>query len=252
MASEQQKLGGKVAIVTGASKGIGAEIAKALAAAGAKVAVNYDSSREGADKVVAAIGGAGGEAVAIQGSVAKSADVARLFAETRAAFGPVDIVVNNAGVYRFSPLEDISPEEFHRQFDINVLGLLLVTQEAAKGFGPHGGSVINVSSAVTRLNPPASAIYTATKASVDAITRVLAKELGPRRIRVNAINPGIVETEGTQTAGFIGSAFEAEIVKNTPLGRSGRPDDIAPVVVFLASDDAKWVTGETLAVSGGA
>ncbi|WP_375466410.1 SDR family NAD(P)-dependent oxidoreductase [uncultured Methylobacterium sp.] len=246
------KLTGKVAVVTGASKGIGAEIARALAEAGAKVAVNYDSSREGADTVVAAIKGGGGQAVAIQASVATESDVERLFAEATQALGPVDILVNNAGVYRFTPLDEVSPEEFHRQFDINVLGLLLVTREAAKRFGPNGGSVINVSSAVTRLNPPGSAIYTATKASVDAITRVLAKELGPRKVRVNAVNPGIVETEGTQTAGFIGSAFEAEIVRATPLGRTGQPNDIAPVAVFLASDDAKWVTGETLVVSGGA
>ena len=246
------KLTGKVAVVTGASKGIGAGIAKGLAAEGASVVVNYASSREGADKVVAEIKAAGGKAVAIQGSVAKSEDVTRLFAETKQAFGRLDILVNNAGVYEFAPLEAITAEHFHRQFDTNVLGLLLATQEAAKHFGAEGGSVINVGSAISSINSPASAVYTATKHSVDGITRVLSKELGPKKIRVNSINPGLVETEGTHTAGVIGGDFETQLVAQTPLGRAGQVADIAPVAVFLASDDARWVTGELLLASGGA
>ncbi|UDL96350.1 MULTISPECIES: SDR family NAD(P)-dependent oxidoreductase [Lichenihabitans] len=245
------KLTGKVAVVTGASKGIGAGIAKALAAEGASVAVNYASDRAGAEKVVADIVAKGGKAVAVQGNVSKLDDVKRFFAEAKTAFGSLDILVNNAGVYAFSPLEAITAEEFHREFDINVLGLLLSTQEAVKHFSAGGGSVINVGSVVSRITPPMSAIYTATKASVDAITHVLAKELGPKNIRVNSINPGIVETEGTHTAGFIGSEFEKQAVSQTPLGRSGQPGDIAPVAVFLASSDSAWITGETLVVSGG-
>jgi 3-oxoacyl-[acyl-carrier protein] reductase len=245
------RLSGKTAVVTGASKGIGAGIAKDLAAAGAAVVVNYASSKEGADKVVAEIKAKGGTAIAVQGDVGKAADVKNIFAEAKQAFGRVDILVNNAGVYHFAPLELLTEEDFHRHFNINVLGLLLATQEAAKHFGDEGGSVINIGSAVSELDPPQSVIYTATKYAVDAVTRVLAKELGPKKIRVNSINPGLVETEGTNAAGVIGAEGEKQLVALTPLGRTGRPDDIAPVAVFLASDDARWVTGETLVVSGG-
>ncbi len=245
------KLKDKVAVVTGASKGIGAAIAKSLAAEGASVVVNYSSSKEGADKVVAAIKGKGGKAVAVQGDVSKSADVQRIFADTKKAFGRLDVLVNNAGVYQFAPLEQITEEQFHRQFNTNVLGLLLATQEAAKHFGPEGGSVINIGSTVSQIAPPTSAVYTATKGAVDAVTHVLAKELGPRKIRVNSINPGMVETEGVHAAGFIGSDFEKNLVAQTPLGRLGQPDDIAPIAVFLASADSGWLTGETLLSSGG-
>jgi len=245
------KLAGKVAVVTGASKGIGAEIARRLAAEGAAVVVNYASSREAAEKVVADIVGVGGKAVAVQGNVAAATDVDRIFVQAKSAFGKVDILVNNAGVYRFAAIEEVTEEEFRRQFDTNVLGLLLATKAAVAQFGPDGGSVINISSVVSRLTPPGSSIYTATKGAVDAITRVLAKELGSRKIRVNAINPGGVETEGTHAAGIIGSDFEAGMVQQTPLGRIGQPGDIAPVAVFLASGDSYWVTGETLVVSGG-
>ena len=245
------KLRNKVAVVTGASKGIGAEIAKSLAAEGASVVVNYATSREGADKVVAAIVAAGGKAIAVQGDVSKQADITRLFAETKKAFGRLDILVNNAGVYTFAPLDQITEELFHQQFNLNVLGLLLTTKEAAKYFNGEGGSVINISSAVTTLYPPGSSTYTATKASVDAITVILSKELGSKNIRVNAINPGIVETEGVQSAGFIGSDFEKGVVAQTPLGRIGQPNDIAPAAVFLASSDSKYITGQTLNISGG-
>ena len=245
------KLAGKVAVVTGASKGIGAGIAKALAAEGAAVAVNYASDKAGADKVVAEIVAAGGKAIAVRASVAKAEDVARLFDAAQTAFGRIDILVNNAGVYAFTPLEAVTEAEFRRQFDTNVLGLLLASQEAAKRFGPDGGSIINISSSAVTLEIPAFSIYTATKASVDAITRVLAKELGPRKIRVNAIAPGAVETEGTHTAGIIGSDFEAQIVAGTALGRMGQPSDIAPVATFLASPDSFWITGEVIAVAGG-
>jgi len=245
------KLAGKTALVTGASKGIGASIAKHLAAAGASVVVNYASSKAGADKVVAEITAAGGTAIAIQGDVAKPADITRLVAEAKTAFGKLDILVNNAGVYEMAPLEAITPEHFHRQFNINVLGLLLTTQEAVKIFPATGGSIINIGSVVSSLTPPASAVYTGTKGAVNAITGVLAKELGPKGIRVNALNPGIVETEGTHTAGFIGSDFEKNAVTQTPLGRTGQPQDIATVAVFLASDDSGWITGEELRAGGG-
>ena len=245
------KLQGKVAVVTGASKGIGAEIARDLAAAGAKVVVNYASSREGADKVVAGITAKGGKAIAVQGDVAKVADVERLFAETKKAYGPVDVLVNNAGVYGFSPVDDFTAEDFHRHFNINVLGLLQATREALKVFNPDGGSVINIGSAVTDVHPPNTVVYTATKGAVDSITAVLAKELAPRKIRVNSINPGAVETEGTVTAGVIGSDWEKELVADTPLGRIGQPNDIAPLATFLASPDSGWLTGEIILAAGG-
>lgn len=246
------KLSNKVAVVTGASKGIGAGIAKSLAAEGAAVVVNYASSKEGAERVVSEITKAGGKAIAVQGDVAKSSDVEQIFAETTKAFGKLDVLVNNAGVYKFTALEEITEAEFHRQFNTNVLGLLLATKEAAKYFGPAGGSVINIGSLVSTLNPPASSVYTATKAAVDSITRVLSKELGPKKIRVNAINPGMIETEGTHSAGFIGSPLQEQSAAQTPLGRIGQPDDVAPVAVFLASSDSGWLTGETLIASGGA
>ena len=245
------KLANKVAVVTGASKGIGAQTAKGLAAEGASVVVNYSSSKEGADKVVAEIKSKGGKAIAVQGDVSKVADVTRLFAETKKAFGSLDILVNNAGIYKFGTLEEITEEEFHRQFNTNVLGLLLTTQEAVKGFGADGGSVINIGSAVTRLTPAGSSIYTATKGAVDAISGVLAKELGSKKIRVNSLNPGMVETEGAHSAGFIGGDFEKSLASQSPLGRIGQPDDIASIAVFLASDESRWLTGETLTASGG-
>jgi 3-oxoacyl-[acyl-carrier protein] reductase len=244
-------LKGKVAVVTGASKGIGASIARGLAAAGAAVVVNFSSSKEGADKVVADITSRGGKAVAVQGDVSKTADVKRLFAETKKAFGALDILVNNAGVYKFQPLEAVTEDEFHRTFNTNVLGLIMATKEAANSFGPGGGSVINVGSVASRKTPPGSVVYSATKGAVDAVTGVLARELGPRKIRVNSINPGGVETEGFVSAGLKGSDFETQLTAETPLGRFGQPDDIAPVAVFLASNDSAWITGETLIVSGG-
>jgi 3-oxoacyl-[acyl-carrier protein] reductase len=245
------KLKNKIAVVTGASKGIGAGIAKSLAAEGASVVVNYASSKDGADRVVKEITAGGGKAVAVQGDVSKAADVARLFAETKKTFGKLDVLVNNAGVYAFSTLDQITEDHFHRHFNTNVLGLLLSTQEAAKLFPPEGGSIINIGSVVTRLAPPASAVYTATKSAVEAVTHVLAKELGPKKIRVNSINPGVIETEGVQTAGFLGGDFEKQAVAQTPLGRIGRPDDIGPIAVFLASADSGWLTGQTLLASGG-
>jgi len=251
MSTTTQKLANKIALVTGASKGIGAAIARQLAAAGASVVVNYASSKAGADKVVAEIKAAGGKAIAIQGDVAQPGDVTRLLAETKAAYGRLDILVNNAGVYEFAPLEAITLEHYHRQFNINVLGLLLTTQAAVKLFPATGGAIINVGSVVSSITPPASAVYTGTKGAVDAITGVLAKELGPKNIRVNALNPGVVETEGAHTAGVIGSDMEKNAVAQTPLGRSGQPDDIAKVAVFLASDDSGWITGEELRASGG-
>jgi 3-oxoacyl-[acyl-carrier protein] reductase len=246
-----KKFAGKVAVVTGASKGIGAAIAKHLAANGAAVVVNYASSKTGADKVVAEITKAGGKAVAVQGDVAKRADIEKLFAETKKTFGHVDILVNNAGIYEFAPLEQITEEHFHKQFDLNVLGLLLTTQEAVKHFNPAGGSVVNLSSLVSTLAPPYGSVYSATKGAVDVITISLSKELGARKIRVNAVRPGLVETEGTHTAGFTSGDFYDQYIKGTPLGRIGQPQDIAAAVSYLASDDSSWVTGETLLVSGG-
>jgi 3-oxoacyl-[acyl-carrier protein] reductase len=245
------KLQGKVAVVTGASKGIGAAIAESLAAEGAAVVVNYASSKEGADRVVKEITNKGGKAIAVQGSVAKAADVQSLFAETKKAFGKVDILVNNAGVYEFSPIEDITEDHYNRIFNTNVLGLLLATKEAVKHFNGDGGSIINIGSAVTEITPPTSAVYTATKGAVDAITRTLAKELGPRNIRVNSINPGMVETEGVHAAGFIGSDFQKQFEAQTPLGRIGQPGDISSIATFLASSDSAWLTGELLVASGG-
>ncbi len=244
-------LNGKVAVVTGASKGIGAAVARSLAAAGAAVVVNYASSKEGADKVVAEIKGKGGKAIAVHGDVSKAADVKRLFAETTAAFGKLDILVNNAGVYAFQPLEEVSEGEFNRQFNTNVLGPILTTQEALRHFGNSGGSVINVSSLASTHNMPASTVYSATKSALDSVTRVLSNELAARKIRVNTIAPGGVETEGTHTAGVIGSDLEKQMVAGTPLGRLGQPDDIADVVTFIASDDARWITGALLQVAGG-
>jgi len=245
------KLNGKVAIVTGASKGIGAGIAKELAAAGASVVVNYSASKQGADRVVADIVKHDGKAIAVQGDVSKRADVQRLFKEAKKAFGPVDVLVNNAGVYKFEPLEAVTEAEFHRHFDTNVLGLILATQEAVKHFGPDGGSVINISSVASSGAMPTSVVYSATKSAVDSITRVLASELGPRKIRVNAINPGGVETEGVHTMGLIGSDMEKQMIAATPLGRLAQPEDIAPIAVFLASEDSGWLTGETIVASGG-
>jgi 3-oxoacyl-[acyl-carrier protein] reductase len=246
------KLANKVAVVTGASKGIGASIAKHLAAEGASVVVNYSSSKEGADKVVSEIVKAGGNAIAVGASVTDESNIATLFAETKKAYGKVDILINNAGVYGFSPLESVTAGEYHRQYDTNVLGLLLTTKAALPLFPETGGSVVNISSVVSTLAPPAGSVYSGTKGAVDTITRSLAKELGSRKIRVNAINPGLVITEGTQSAGIAGSDFEKGAVASTPLGRVGQPDDIALPVVFLASEDARWITGETIFVSGGA
>lgn len=244
------KLKDKVAIVTGASKGIGAAIATALAAEGASVVVNYASSKEGADAVVAKIAAAGGKAIAVKGDVSKAADATGIVDAAIKAFGKLDILVNNSGVYEFAPLAAITEESFHRQFNINVLGLLLTTQAAEKHLG-EGASIINIGSVVSRITPVASAVYTGTKGAVDAITGVLSRELGPRKIRVNALNPGMIETEGAHTAGFIGSDFEQGAVAQTPLGRIGQPNDIASIAVFLASSDSYWLTGEKLYVGGG-
>jgi len=244
------KLTGKVAVVTGASKGIGAGIALHLADEGAAVVVNYASSKAGADKVVAQITGKGGKAVAIQADVSKPEEIRHLFAEAKKAFGAVDILVNNAGIYEFAPLEEVTPEHFHKQFNLNVLGLLLATQEAVRHFG-NAGSVINISSVVATSAPAATSVYSATKAAVDAVTRSLATELGPKKIRVNAINPGMVETEGIHAAGIAESDFRRQVEAQTPLGRIGQPGDIGPAAVFLASEDAAWITGETLHIAGG-
>jgi 3-oxoacyl-[acyl-carrier protein] reductase len=246
-----KKLEGKVAVVTGASKGIGASIAKHLAAEGASVVVNYSSSKEGADRVVAEIVKDGGKAIAAGANVAKKAEIERLFAEAKKAYGRVDVLVNNAGIYEFLPLEGITEEHFHKQFNLNVLGLILSSQEAAKQFGPAGGSIINISSVVSTLAPPNASVYSATKAAVDAVTRSLAKELGSRKVRVNSINPGMVETEGTHATGVIESDRRKQVESQTPLGRIGQPKDIGPAAVFLASSDAGWMTGETLYITGG-
>ncbi len=246
-----QKLAGKVALVTGASKGIGAAIAKHLAAAGASVVVNYSSSKSGADAVVKEIQSKGGKAVAVQANVSQQADIQRLLAETKKAFGGLDVLVNNAGIYEFAPLGEITPEHFHKLFDLNVLGLLLTSQEAVKYFGPKGGNIINISSVVATATPANTSVYSATKAAVDAITRSLAQELGPRGVRVNAINPGMVETEGVHAAGIAESDFRKVVESQTPLGRIGQPQDIAGAAVFLASDEAAWVTAQTLHISGG-
>jgi 3-oxoacyl-[acyl-carrier protein] reductase len=245
------ELKGKVAIVTGASKGIGAGIAKRFAVAGAAVVVNYSSSKEGADRVVAEIIAAGGKALAVKGDVSKVAEVKRLFAETRKAFGPADILVNNAGIYAFDALESVTEDEFYREFNTNVLGPILTIQEALNHFGAEGGSVINISSVASTASLPNSVVYSASKSAVDSIARVLGTELAARKIRVNTIAPGGVVTEGVQTAGIIGSDFEKQMVANTPLGRLGQPEDIARVAVFLASDNARWLTGERIMASGG-
>jgi 3-oxoacyl-[acyl-carrier protein] reductase len=244
------KLTGKVAVVTGASKGTGAAIAKSLAAEGASVVVNYASSKAGADSVVAAITAAGGKAVAVGGDVSKTADAQGIIDAAIKTYGRLDILVNNSGVYAFAPIEDVTEELFHKQFNVNVLGLLLTTQAAVKHLG-EGGSIINIGSVVTRITPPGSSVYTGTKGAVDAITGVLSRELGPRKIRVNALNPGMIETEGTHSAGFIGSDFEKGTIAQTPLGRVGQPGDIASIAVFLASDDSAWLTGEHLLAGGG-
>lgn len=245
------KLANKVAIVTGASKGIGAAIAKHLAAAGASVVVNYSSSKEGADRVVEEITKAGGKAIAVHANASRKEDIGRLFTETKNAYGRLDILINNAGIFEFSPLEGITEEHFHRQFNLNVLGLILASQKALEYFDASGGSIINISSGAG-INPPAgTTVYSATKAAVDAVTKALSKELGPKNIRVNSLNPGMVETEGVHAAGFLGTDFHKQILAQTPLGRIGQPDDIARVAVFLASDDSGWVSGETLLVAGG-
>jgi 3-oxoacyl-[acyl-carrier protein] reductase len=245
------KLQGKVAVVTGASKGIGAGIARALGAAGASVVVNYAGDRSGAEKAVADIKAHGGKAIAVQGDVSKTADVTRLFDETKKAFGKLDVLVNNAGVFAFAPIEQTAEADFHRHFNINVWGTIQATREALPLFGPEGGSIINISSVVSRMGIPGSSVYAGTKGAVDTITQVLASELGPRKIRVNSINPGMVESEGTHAAGVIGSDLQKDVEAKAPLGRIGQPQDIAKVAVFLASDEAGWLTGERISASGG-
>jgi 3-oxoacyl-[acyl-carrier protein] reductase len=245
------KLTGKVAVVTGASKGIGASIAEHFGAAGASVVVNYSSSKVGADAVVAKITAKGGKAIAVQGDVSKQEDIARLFAETKKAFGKLDVLVNNAGIYDFKPLEEITAEHFHKQFNLNVLGLLLTTQEAVKLIGPEGGSIINISSIVGQMPAATGSVYSATKAAVDSLAASLSQELGPKKIRVNSLNPGMVETEGLHAVGFAGSDFQKHTEATTPLGRIAQPEDIATAAVFFASDDAGWVTGQTLMLAGG-
>jgi 3-oxoacyl-[acyl-carrier protein] reductase len=246
-----QKLAGKVAVVTGASKGIGAAIARHLAGEGAAVVVNYASSKAGADQVVTDITKKGGKAVAVQADMSQQADIRRLFAETKKAFDKVDILVNNAGIYEFLPLENVTAASFHKMFDLNVLGLLLASQEAVKHFGPSGGNIVNISSVAATLAPPTASVYSATKAAVNAITRSLAQELGPRKIRVNSINPGMIETEGFHAAGIAESDFRKQTEAQTPLGRIGQPQDIAPMAVFLASSDSAWITGQMYYINGG-
>jgi 3-oxoacyl-[acyl-carrier protein] reductase len=248
---KNDKLTGKVAVVTGASKGIGADIAKQFAAEGAAVVVNYASDKQGADRVVDDITKRGGKAVAVQANVAKRSEVERLFAAAEKAFGKTDVLVNNAGVYEFMPLEEVTEQQFHRMFDTNVLGILLVTQEGLKHFNANGGSIINISSLASSLTPPTGVIYNATKAAVDAITRTLAKELGPRKIRVNSINPGMVVTEGVLAGGYTEGDMRKTFESLTPLGRIGETEDIAPAAVFFASDGSAWITGETLVIAGG-
>ena len=245
------RLKGKIAVVTGASKGIGAAIAEHLAAEGATVVVNYASSKAGAEAVTKRITQNDGKAIAVQADVSKPEDIQRLFAETKKAFGKLDILVNNAGIYEFLPLEKITAEHFHKQYNLNVLGLLLTTQEAVKHFSPAGGSIVNISSVAADSAPATGSVYSGTKAAVNAITKSLAKELGPRKIRVNAINPGMVETGGLHSAGITESDFRKQIEAQTPLGRIGGPQDIAPAAVFLASPESAWITGETLYISGG-
>jgi 3-oxoacyl-[acyl-carrier protein] reductase len=249
--SAEKKLSGKVAIVTGASKGIGAGIAKEMSAAGASVVVNYSSSKKGADAVVDEIKRNGGKAIALHADMAKKAEIERLFSEAMRAFGRVDILVNNAGIYEFAPLDEITEEHFHKHFNLNVLGLILASQQAARYFGREGGSIINISSLASTKAPATTVVYSATKGAVDTVTKVLANELGPRKIRVNAINPGVVITEGVNAAGIPGSDFEKQALAQTPLARTGLPADIAPAAVFLASSDASWITGQTLVISGG-
>jgi 3-oxoacyl-[acyl-carrier protein] reductase len=246
-----RKLQGKVAIVTGSSMGIGADIAKGFATEGASVVVNYPSEKENANKVLDEIAQAGGKAIAVMADISVEADVIRLFEETRKAFGRLDVLVNNAGVYKFAPIEEVTPELFHLHFNINVLGTLLACRQAVKLFGDRGGSIINLASAAIVLNLPTSSVYAASKSAINTITAVLAKELGPRKIRVNSISPGLIDTEGTHAAGFIGSDLETSLAAQTPLGRTGRPSDITPIAVFLASEESGWLTGENLVVSGG-
>src|SRR3989441_1631738 len=251
MSTNWNKLNGKVAVVTGASKGIGAAIAKQLATESAKVVVNYSSSKQDADKVVDEIAKDGGKAIAVQANLSKQADIERLFADTRKAFGRLDVLVNNAGIYEFSPLENVTEEHFHKHFNLNVLGLILASQAAVRLFDAAGGSIVNISSIVSTLATPNAAVYSGTKAAVDASTRSVAAELGPRKIRVNAIRPGMVETEGTHSAGLAESEMRKQVEAQTPLGRIGQPRDIAGAVVFLASSDSSWITGETFVISGG-
>jgi 3-oxoacyl-[acyl-carrier protein] reductase len=241
----------KVAVVTGASKGIGAAVAKQLASEGASVVVNYASSKDAAERVVAEIKSKGGKAIAVQADIAKKSDIERLFTETKKAFGRLDVLVNNAGIYEFAPLENVTAENFHKQYDLNVLGIIFASQEAAKYFGAEGGSIVNVSSIASTLAPPSAAVYAGTKAAVNSTTKVLANELGPRKIRVNAVSPGMVDTEGYRAAGIGESEWRKLVESQTPLGRIGKPEDIAPAVAFFASQDSSWITGEILTIAGG-
>lgn len=251
MTTNGNRLAGKAAVVTGASKGIGASIAVHLARAGASVVVNYASNKDAAQRVLDEIAAAGGRAVAVQADMRRAEDIRRLFADAKKTFGRIDVLVNNAGVYAFRPLEDVTAEHYRQIFDLNVLGPLLATQEAVRHFGPDGGSIVNISSVVATLCPPTSSVYSASKAAVDALTRSLAKELGPRKIRVNSINPAMVETEGVRAAGLHEGDFRDQLVAQTPLGRIGVPRDIAPAAVFLASEDSSWMTGESVYITGG-